>query len=239
MSQSKKIALITGCSRGIGLGLVKEYSSRGFQVVATCRDPENAIALKDCLTQQGHHPPIPLDVSSLTSIQACKDAFAKDFKKLDVLVNNAGISNKDHPDDLASSTCPEEFNHIMHTNVTSVLSITQAFLPFLRLGSDPRVVNISSGLGSLTGSPRYSTTSYQCSKAALNMLTKCFADENKDVTFVAMHPGWVQTDMGSSKNRSPPVTIQDSAKGIIDVAHGVDSKDSGIFMGFDGSKMMY
>lgn len=239
MSQSKKIALITGCSRGIGLGLVKEYSSRGFQVVATCRDPEKATDLKEFLSANGHSLPLPLDVSSLTSIQSCKDAFAKDFKKLDVLVNNAGISNKDHPDDLASTTSPEEFNHIMNTNVTSALCITQAFLPFLRLGSDPRVINISSGLGSLTSSPRYTTTSYQCSKAALNMLTKCFADENKDVTFVAIHPGWVQTDMGSSKNRSPPVTIKDSAKGIVQVAHDVNPKDSGIFMGFDGSKMNY
>ena len=80
--------------------------------------------------------------------------------------------------------------------------MTQAFLPFLKKSTkNPRVINISSGLGSMSSSPRFSTTSYQCSKAAVNMLTKCFAYDAKDIIFVAMHPGWVQTDMGSAKNR--------------------------------------
>ena len=133
-----------------------------------------------------------------------------------------------------------EFDHIMHTNVTSSLSMTQAFLPLLRKSQDqPMVINISSGLGSLSKSPRFSTTSYQCSKAALNMLTKCFADDVKDVIFVAIHPGWVQTDMGNSKGRSAPVTVTDSAKGIAKVTSDITKEQSGIFMGFDGSVMDY
>jgi len=234
-----KTALITGCSRGIGLGLVKEYVGRGYKVLATCRQPENATALKEFLAKNGQNTAISLDVTSTSSIEACCQSISKENQKIDLLVNNAGISNKEHPDDLASGTDATEFDHIMHTNVTSCLSMTQKFLPLLRQGESPMVINISSGLGSLTQSPRFSTTSYQCSKAALNMLTKCFADDVKDVIFVAMHPGWVQTDMGSSKGRNAPVTIVDSAKGIANVAGGITSDQSGIFMSYDGSVMDY
>jgi len=236
---SAKTALITGCSRGIGLGLVKEYVTRGYKVLATCRQPENAIALKEFLEKSGQKSAISLDVTSAASIEACCESISKENQKIDLLINNAGISNKEHPDDLASGTDATEFDHIMHTNVTSCLSMTQKFLPLLRQGESPMVINISSGLGSLTQSPRYTTTSYQCSKAALNMLTKCFADDVKDVVFVAMHPGWVQTDMGSSKGRNAPVTIVDSAKGIANVARGITSDQSGIFMSYDGSVMDY
>ncbi len=86
---------------------------------------------------------------------------------------------------------------------------------------------------------RFSTTSYQCSKAAVNMLTKCFADDCPDMTFVAMHPGWVQTDMGSSKNRRPPVPVEESAQKVIAVAHGVTKQESGTFWSFTGEKCQY
>ena len=142
-----KVALITGCSRGIGLGLVKEYVSRGYQVLATCRNPENAVALTEFLSESKQKPAIPLDVSCKSSIEACVLSVGKENKKIDLLINNAGISNKDHPDDLASTTDAQEFNHIMNTNVTSTLSMTQAFLPMLRQSQEPMVINISSGLG--------------------------------------------------------------------------------------------
>ena len=128
---------------------------------------------------------------------------------------------------------------IQHTNVTGPMMVTQAFLPLLEKSDHPKVINISSGLGSCSASPRFSTTGYQCSKAALNMLTKCFADEKKNVTFVAIHPGWVQTDMGKSKNRDPPVTVSDSAKGILDVASSISDDKSGGFYSFEGKVLPY
>ncbi len=238
MSNAKTV-LVTGCSRGIGLGIVKEYTNRGYKVIATCRRPEQAANLSEFLQANGQPNAFPLDVGSHTSIRECYDQVTKHHAKLDILVNNAGISNKDHPDDLASNTGPEEFEMIMRTNVTGVLHMTQSFLPLLRKSDSPRVINISSALGSLTESPRFSTTSYQCSKAALNMLTKCFAHDAQDVIFVSMHPGWVKKDMGSSKNRVPPVSVEDSAKGILDVAHSVGKEESGIFKGFDGASIKF
>ena len=93
----KKTALITGSSRGIGLGLVKEYIQLGYKVFATCRTPEKAKELSLVLAENGQRPPLTLDVTSIASIEDCKKVVAKETNQLEVLVNNAGISNKDHP----------------------------------------------------------------------------------------------------------------------------------------------
>lgn len=236
---SSKIVLVTGSSRGIGLGIVKEYLERGYQVLATCRDPEKATLLTETLTKHGQKPPFRMDVACEKSIKDCKLAILRETERLDVLVNNAGMSNRNHPDDPASTTDPLEFNEILNTNVTGVLMTSQAFLPLLLKSPEPRVINISSSLGSIGESPRFTSTSYQCSKSALNMLTKCLAQDVKGVVFVAVHPGWVQTDMGSSKNRRPPVPVLDSAKGIIDTAHGIGIDKTGSFVDYQGKHLKY
>ena len=82
---------------GIGLGLVKEYINKGFKVIATCRKPDKATELSEILAKHGQRSPLELDTSSLVSVQACKENLLKEINAIDVLVNNAGISNKDHP----------------------------------------------------------------------------------------------------------------------------------------------
>ena len=82
---------------GIGLGIVKEYINKGFRVIATCRKPDKATELSEILAKNGQRSPLELDTSSLVSVQACKENLLKEISALDVLVNNAGISNKDHP----------------------------------------------------------------------------------------------------------------------------------------------
>ncbi len=95
---SVKVALITGSSRGIGLGLVKEYVLNGYKVVATARSPDTATELQAFLQEHGQPTALPLDVSSLSSIQSCKELVANQTEGvIDILVNNAGISNKNHP----------------------------------------------------------------------------------------------------------------------------------------------
>ena len=241
-SNKSNTVLITGCSRGIGLGLVKEYLRQGFQVVATCRTPEIAMALADVLKKHHQRPPIKLDVGSLNSIQDCQKEIMNNHESIDVLVNNAAISNKEHPDDPACSVDLKEFQEVMKINVTGVLALTQAFIPLLRKSSNnPRVINISSEVGSISSSSRFSSTSYQTSKAALNMLTKCFANDakSKNIVFVSMEPGWVRTALGGSKNRNPPLSIEESATGIIKVAHTVPIEKSGCFVGLDGREIPY
>ena len=157
-----------------------------------------------------------------------------------ISVNNAAISNKEHPDDPACSVDLKEFQDVMKINVTGVLALTQAFIPLLKKSTkNPRVINISSEVGSISTSSRFSSTSYQTSKAALNMLTKCFASDAKNIVFISMEPGWVRTALGGSKNRNPPLSIEESATGIIKVAHNIPMEKSGCFVGLDGREIPY
>ena len=239
-SNKSSTVLITGSSRGIGLGLVNEYLRQGFQVIATCRTPEIAMALADVLKKYHQRPPIKLDVGSLNSIQDCQKEIMNNHESIDVLVNNAAISNKEHPDDPACSVDLKEFQDVMKINVTGVLALTQAFIPLLKKSTkNPRVINISSEVGSISTSSRFSSTSYQTSKAALNMLTKCFASDAKNIVFISMEPGWVRTALGGSKNRNPPLSIEESATGIIKVAHNIPMEKSGCFVGIDGREIPY
>jgi len=243
---SQKTVLITGCSRGVGYGLVKEFLKRNFKVIATCRNPDKATDLRTTLEQHMQHPAFGCDVASSESIVQCVKAVKENgVEKIDILVNNAGISNKNHPDDASTDVNRKEFLDVFNVNVAGCLEMTNVCLPLLQKhGKEeqtetPMVINISSTLGSMEASPRFTTTSYQCSKAAVNMLTKCQAAGTPSIKFVAVHPGWVQTDMGSAKNRSPPVTVQDSANGIIDAAMKLPMEESGSFISFQGDKIPY
>merc|ERR1712150_198186 len=140
---------------------------------------------------------IACDIASTDSIRQCLKAVNEyGVNKLDVLVNNAGISNKNHPDDAAPDVNREEFLEIFNVNVAGCLDVTNAFLPLLEKSEEhglvvegkdkvPIVINISSLLGGSGGSGRFTTTSYQCSKAAVNMLTKCQAAAKPTIKFVA------------------------------------------------------
>ena len=132
---------------------------------------------------------------------------------------------------------------VMNTNVAGVAVMTQKLLPLLLKGKDgktvKRVMNIGSTLGSIEMANHINSTSYRCSKIAVNMLTKTFALEFPDVIFISMHPGWVQTDMGSAQDRSPPVTIESSCSGMVNVLEQKTQEESGSFWGFDGKKLPY
>jgi len=235
----KKTVLITGCSRGIGLGLVKEFISKEYNVIATCRNPGKSEELSAVLSSSGQNGPIACDVSSHDSIEHCKEMVYKLTDQIDILVNNAGISNKEHPDEPPSKIKREEFLHIMNTNVAGPAIMTQAFLQLLLKSDAPKVINISSDRGSIEMVSNVCCTSYRCSKSALNMLSKVFSVEYPNVVFVSVHPGWVQTDMGTAKNRSPPVTITESAKGVVMVAEKVGIGESGQFLDFKGETVPF
>jgi len=237
---SSKVVVITGGSRGIGLGLVKEYASRGWQVVATCRNPEAAPQLKAIQDTTQQVKLLKCDINSDESIQTCVKAMGRSgVDRVDILINNAGVSNKDHPDDLASQTDREEMMSIFNTNVGGPLSVTNAMAKLLEASGEPLVINISSSLGSISSTNRFTTTSYQCSKAALNMLTRCQAAAFPKIKMLSVHPGWVQTDMGSAKNRQAPTSVEESVAGIANVADTAATRESGAFLDFKGEKLAF
>jgi len=191
------IVLITGTNRGIGYGLTKHFAGRGWRVFATCRHPSEAKDLQAAAREfKDGIEVLPLEVRDETSVAAMAKAVAARTKSLDLLVNNAGILPGDD-NETAGTLSLAPILDAFDVNVAGVIRVTQAVLPLLRAGSRPRVVNITSGGGSLkaTTFPRH--YSYSLSKAALNMFTRRAAFDLRPlgITVVCVSPGYIMTDM--------------------------------------------
>jgi NAD(P)-dependent dehydrogenase (short-subunit alcohol dehydrogenase family) len=229
-----KQALITGANRGIGLELTRQLLTRRDRVIATCRQPAQAIALQDLTNEFGDRLLIlPLDVSDDASVRAAKTAVSGRVKSLDMLINNAGIL-------IGSETLSNFDSAIMQrsfdVNAVGVMRVVTQFVDSLRLGRDPKVVNVSSQLGSLQKMRRqWGRYSYNSSKAALNMISRMLSfDLQEDgIALVVLHPGWVQTDMGGVH---AAVSSQDSAAGILQVADSLTLATTGKFYTYAGEE---
>ncbi|CAG0922889.1 unnamed protein product [Notodromas monacha] len=232
-----KTVMITGSSRGIGLALVKECLSSGLQVIATCRNPSAATELADLLKSKNQAPAIKLDVEDRASI---KDAFAEAKKispTLDILINNAGVIGQ--LPGLALETTPEDMLSTYKTNVVGPMLVNQEAIGLLRDDkSNPSiVVNMTTAMASIAENGSGKLTAYRCSKVALNMLNMNFSQEKPGVVWIAVHPGWVDTDMGRSSGAPPPLSPQDSASGILKTVLGSKLSDSGAFLRYNGEKI--
>ena len=229
----------TGAGRGIGLELARQYVQRGDRVLAGCRSPERASALRALLEQHGSSlSVIPLEVTDTNSIvQAVRQAGSV-VDGLDVLINNAATNPGD-----AQSMGPNgqpildasQAVEILRVNSVAPVVVAQSFLALLRRGTNPRVVNISSGAGSLTSKADGGEYSYAASKTALNMFTRVLAGNvrKEGVTAVMIGPGWVKTDMGGPNATLEP---EESARGLLAVIDGLTIGDSGRFLRYDGSE---
>jgi NAD(P)-dependent dehydrogenase (short-subunit alcohol dehydrogenase family) len=192
----QRTVLITGANRGIGLETAKQLAKRGFHVVLAARDEASgAQAVKANKALGGNATFLRLDVSSSGSVQEAAHRYVEISKSLNVLINNAGI----YPDEgLSVLTSPRDrLNQTFQTNTFGALEVSQAFLPFLRLASAARVINVSSGYGQLEGLAA-DVPSYCLSKLALNGLTIMLASalQGDNIAVNSMCPGWVRTDMG-------------------------------------------
>ena len=203
MAGTKRIALVTGANKGIGLEIARQLGQAGVFVVIGARDPARALAAVEDLTSQGlEAQSVHIDLNDQASISAAAETIRTEHGKLDILVNNAGIV--DAEDGPPTRSSPEAVRRILETNFVGTLAVTQAMLPLLRRAPAARIVNLSSSLGSLTlngdpTSPYYSARliGYNASKAALNMLTVQLAEELRDTPIVvnSVSPGYVKTDL--------------------------------------------
>lgn len=221
----QRLAIVTGANRGIGLEVVRQLAQRDMTVILGARDREKGEAAAQKLAGEGLEVlPRQLDVVDPDSIAQLAAEVEQAFGRLDVLVNNAGIlyDTWQQPSTADLDTVQEA----IATNTLGPWRMCKAFIPLLRQSQQGRIVNVSSGAGSIStmGS---STPAYSVSKAALNALTRTLAAELKDsgILVNAVCPGWVATEMGGTGGR--PV-----AEGAASVVWAVMLPDEGPTGGF-------
>lgn len=232
---TKKIALISGANKGIGKEAARQLGKKGFKVYVGSRDLNRGKEAVDELKKDGvDAEAIQLDVTDQKSVDNAIASIGKEHPQLDVLVNNAGILI-DRGTDLESASV-ENVHKTMETNFYGPLRLLKAATGLLEKSSAPRVVNVSSTLGSLThasdlASPfaEYTYLSYNCSKSALNMLTitasKCLASKKIKVNSIC--PGYVATDINENKGHR---TVEQGAAIIVKMATiGEDGPTGGYF----------
>ncbi len=223
--------LITGANRGIGLELVKQFLESDAYVLAGCRDPRRA---HDLHTLEYSHPNLKLlrmDVSDENSIDTAKKQAQGFVDGIDLLFNNAGVN---FGEENITNLITEEMIYCLQVNAIGPILVAKHFLELLKKGSKPIIINISSDAGSISNIQEFRGYSYSGSKAALNMYTRALAfDESTDgIIVIALHPGWVSTDMGGS---SAPLTPPESAAGILNVVNRLTPAEHGKFLTIDGS----
>lgn len=205
---SVKRALVTGGNRGIGFAIAQGLLAKGYEVIITARSLDSAKQAVESLP--GTATPIELDISDDRSIAQAAETVQQRFEQLDVLINNAGIYPDNNVDIL---TVPREVLEVaLNTNTFGVVSMVQACLPLLEKSNEARIVNVSSGMGSLDG---LTTTApgYGLSKLALNGVTIMLAQslQAKRIVVNSTGPGWVKTDMGGTSAPRTPEQGADTA----------------------------
>jgi NAD(P)-dependent dehydrogenase (short-subunit alcohol dehydrogenase family) len=221
----KRVALITGANKGIGLETAKQLGSQGVLVVLGARDLKKGEAAAAELKAKGLDVrAIKLDVENEADRVAAARYLEKEFGRLDILINNAGVMLDARTGNETSTTSSDILHKTFETNFFSVIALTQTLLPLLRKSEAGRIVNLSSVLASLTlhatkGSPIYDakTFAYDASKAALNSFTIHLAHElqGTKIKVNSAHPGWVKTDMGGE---GAMMEIVDGAKTSVQLA---------------------
>lgn len=223
--------LITGANRGIGLEFVRQLQQSGESVIACARDPSRAAAL----TSQ----PVRVEALDVTSdAQTAALAARLGDVPVDILINNAGIGQAGDGDEARQGPTlealqPAEVMRFLEVNSVSPVRVTRAVLRNLRAGKRRIIINMSSSLGSIANNREGGWYGYRASKCALNMLTVTMAHELRPQGFtcVAMHPGWVRTDMGGQQ---APLSVEESVAGMLRVIAGLGVNDSGRFLDYEG-----
>jgi NAD(P)-dependent dehydrogenase (short-subunit alcohol dehydrogenase family) len=223
-----KVAIVTGSNRGIGLETAKQLAEKGLTVILTARDASKGKSIandfKNNKLDVHFHE---LDVTNLESIAKLIKFTEKEFGRLDVLVNNAGIfPDKNWSTDVLK-THVDTVRVAMETNVYGAYQLSQLAIPLMRKNKYGRIVNVSSGMGQLNDMEGGSIA-YRTSKTALNVLTRVLAKElgSENILINSVCPGWVRTDMGGANAERP---VEKGAETLVWLATLPDGSTSGGF----------
>jgi NAD(P)-dependent dehydrogenase (short-subunit alcohol dehydrogenase family) len=223
------VALVTGANRGIGLEVARQLARRGYTVILGSRDPQKGEKAAARLATEGLSVrPRRLDVSDGESVEDLAARIVEDPGRLDVLVNNAAIHYDTWQRALGADL--DIVREALETNTFGAWRTCGAFVPLLRGSAHGRIINVSSGAGSLA-SMGGGTPAYSISKVALNALTRMLAAELRGTGILVntVDPGWTATDMGGYGGRS----VEDGAAGVVWAATLPDDGPTGGFF-YDG-----
>lgn len=221
--------LIIGASRGLGLGLAKQFSSQGWQVIATVRDPQRADALKSVANTRVEQ----LDIDNAAEVDALAQRLSG--TTLDVLFINAGISGSRTLS--ADTAMPDEVSQLFMTNAVAPVRLAKR----LRSLVNPQtgvITFMSSIMGSVETGPGMGMPLYGASKAALNHLTRTFVAElgETGLSVISMHPGWVKTDMGGAE---APLDVETSCLGMVEQVRRAAGQGGHRFIDYQGETLAW
>lgn len=222
--------LITGAARGLGFDFTKRYAGKGWKVLACARKPDALKGIK------GDIDPHSLEVTDYKAVKALARKLSGEA--IDVLICNAGIggSRGENAQSLGSLD-PNVWREVFEVNTLAPLMMAEAFADHVARSQQRKLIAITSILGSIANNNggRYF---YRASKTALNMEWNCLAKDlaGRNVICVALHPGWVQTDMGGS---GATLTIEQSVPGMIKVIDGLEPSDNGRYLRYDGAELAW
>lgn len=223
-----RTVLIAGASRGLGLELAVQYAADGWQVIAGCRSPEQTRGWLP-----GNVDVQPLDVCSPESIAAL--GWHLDDAPLDLMICNAGLYGPDSGSFIAPGDAT--FDEVMHTNVLAPMRLIQMFGRCVASARGVMAV-MSSRMGSIADTTGSDALVYRASKAAANMVVKAAANEfgPMGARVVALHPGWVRTDMGGE---GASLGVAEAVDGLRSVLAGIDDDDNGHFIDYSGRRLVW
>jgi NAD(P)-dependent dehydrogenase (short-subunit alcohol dehydrogenase family) len=221
-----KTALVTGANKGIGREVARQLAGRGFHVFVGARNRDAGRKAAAEIAKEGEKVTfLEIDIADNGSVTAAAREFAKIADQLDVLVNNAGIMVDG--DDAILKISDELFRKTIETNTLGALRVTRAFVPLLGKSKAPRVINVSSGGGQLTGGADGWSPAYCISKTALNGVTSQLAAALPKFAVNSVCPGWVRTDMGG---RNATRSVEEGADTIVWLASEAPQTLTGKFL---------
>ncbi|WP_117234474.1 SDR family oxidoreductase [Vibrio maerlii] len=221
---------ITGANRGIGLALAKQFLEHNFKVLATYRDKASSQELLELTKNHQSLSAFQLDVTNYSQVEDLASA----LPNIDILINNAGYYGPKGYD--FGHTDVEEWRKVLEVNTIAPLKLVEAFYPRLEKSSSKTIACLSSKVGSMTENTSGGGYIYRSSKAALNSVVKSLSNDlsSQGFTVLALHPGWVKTEMGG-----PNALLETdiSAQGLFNVIQNSTPGNSGQFINFDGSEL--
>ena len=223
--------MITGSNRGLGLECARQYADKGWRVIATCRNPGNAIKLASLKGELEIHA---LDISDHGQILSLADSLREEA--IDLLFNNAGIF-----DPSPSQLVDIDYNaweNFIRVNVMSPLMVCATFSDHVAASDLKKIAIMSSKMGSIDDNNSGGSYIYRSSKAALNAVMKSLSIDlaPRGISVAILHPGWVRTDMGGPNGL---IDAPESVNGLLKVVKDLNLKNSGRFYSYDGSEIAW